>query len=126
MGHRCKNIFKRQNVEIVFKKPATLAIILRNPITKGSADSLRGVVYQIPCKIGCPKQYIGETGREFEVRLDEHKKGVVKARISSKLVEHALYANHEPDWDKKKLLWKNVHKKGKVIPRGVGDGKNQT
>ena len=114
LGYKCKNILNKQNLGICFKKSATLANILRNPITKGKAEmgSPRGVVYQIPCKTGCLKKYIGETGREFNIRLEEHKKGVNRAKISSKLVEHALDSDHKPDWDKRKFLWRNIHNKG--------------
>ena len=117
LGYKCKNILKKQNIRTCFKKSASLANLLRNPITKGNSTdgSYRGVVYQIPCKTDCPKKYIGETGRDFKIRFDEHKKGVLKGNIISKLVEHVMDSKHKPEWDKKKVLWKNIHSKGKRL-----------
>ena len=73
------------------------------------------MVYQIPCKTDCPKKYIGETGRDFMLRLDEHKKGVLKGSKMSKLVEHAMDNSHKPEWEMKKVLWRNIHCKGKRL-----------
>ena len=51
----------------------TLKNLLVHPKDKKDITQTSDVVYDIPCK-GCSKSYIGETGRQFEYRLNEHKK----------------------------------------------------
>jgi predicted GIY-YIG superfamily endonuclease len=53
----------------------------------------KNVVYSIPCE--CNKQYIGETGRAFDVRLKEHKNSIKKKDPDgSKLCENHYYTGH--------------------------------
>ena len=46
--------------------------MLVHPKDKKEPRETTDVVYSIPCK-NCDKQYIGETGRKFGLRVDEHK-----------------------------------------------------
>ena len=72
-------------------------------------------VYKIPC-LNCDSVYIGETGREFNTRLKEHRKEVeelsatrrvtrAERRYSqaevnkSAVTDHAVGKNHVIDWD---------------------------
>ena len=60
-------------------------------------------VYRIPCE--CSKVYIGETGRNLETRLKEHK---TSYRLSdwdkSAIVKHAQQHEHVIQWDNSKLI----------------------
>ena len=73
-------------------------------------------IYEIPCS-ACTKSYIGETGRAFGVRLEEHRTEVEKfedknpqytraTRTSSitdhhksAVTDHVADTNHQIDWD---------------------------
>ena len=77
------------------------------------------VVYDIPCK-GCDTSYIGETGRQFGVRLKEHQKDTEKVANrkftranrkesssefhKSALTDHIAQENHIIDWEGAKII----------------------
>ena len=78
-------------------------------------------IYEIPCK-NYAYTYIGETGRKFTTRLEEHKKEADKLEIKNKnftrqakkqsvgeqsksaIADHALQINHVINWDDAKVL----------------------
>jgi hypothetical protein len=63
----------------------------------------KNVVYSIPCE--CSKQYIGETGRAFDVRLKEHKNSIKRKDPDfSKLCEHHYYTGHRILWDQAEII----------------------
>ena len=43
--------------------------------------------------------YIGETGRNLNVRLTEHKRATTNGDINNHIAEHHLQMNHRIDWD---------------------------
>ena len=71
-------------------------------------------MYKIPCK-NCDKVYIGETGRPFVTRLNEHKKevelkdktkftrqqmqSVDEQQNKSAITDHVVKENHVIGWD---------------------------
>ena len=57
-----------------------------------------GTVCKIPCK-NCDSDYVGETGRTYNIRWNEHRKAYRKGDLSSKLVIHYLETDHKPDFD---------------------------
>jgi hypothetical protein len=60
-------------------------------------------MYLIPRE--CSKQYIGETGRAFAVRLKEHKNSIKKKDPNiSKLCEHHYYKGHRILWDQAEII----------------------
>ena len=50
--------------------------------------------------VKCPlATYIGETGRNLNVRLTEHKRTTRNGDINNHIAEHHLKTNHRIDWD---------------------------
>jgi len=49
-----------------------LVNVLVHPKDKQEIEDLTECVYKVPCA-DCDKTYIGETGRKFAVRLQEHR-----------------------------------------------------
>ena len=47
----------------------------------------------------CQATYIGETGRNLNVRLTEHKRATRNGDINNHIAEHHLKTNHRIDWD---------------------------
>ena len=88
-------ILTQLNIKVVFHPLSTLHHMLVHPKDPVSLDQQKGVVYSIPCN-GCPKVYIGQTGRTLRHQLAEHqwvlKNGDVAA---SALAEHTLEASCE-------------------------------
>ena len=75
---KIQRIFAQHKMATVVKPQTTLRRVLVHP--KDKIDKLKkadGVVYKIPCK-RCEEVYIGETGRQFGVRLTEHRKEAEK------------------------------------------------
>ena len=48
--------------------------------------------------------YIGETGRNLNVRLTEHKRATRNGDINNHIAEHHLQTNHRIDWDSAKCI----------------------
>ena len=63
------------NIGSYFRPVNKLREILVHPKDKTKKEDTCGIVYQIGC-LNCDYVYIGETGRPFKKRLDEHIKGV--------------------------------------------------
>ena len=55
------------------KPQRTLKQVLVHPKDKAEDGEKAGVVYKINCA-ECEASYIGQTGRNFQVRLKEHKR----------------------------------------------------
>ena len=53
---------------------------------------------------------MGETGRGLDIRLKEHRSDVKFHRVSNAIVLHIEKCNHLPDWDRTRILEKNVKK----------------
>ena len=90
-----------------------------HPKDKLEKEEISESVYCIPCK-GCEKVYVGETGRNFGVRMNEHRKEVERneetrytrsqkqtAEITtckSAITDHARRENHVIDWEDSRVL----------------------
>ena len=66
--------------------------------------SRKGVIYRVPCK-ECDAVYIGETLRNLEERLKEHKRHVEKSDLKgSAIAKHVLKTGHSIAWDKAQVI----------------------
>ena len=67
-------------------------------------DQHKGVVYRIPCG-GCPKVYVGQTGRTLKHRLTEHRRALRIGDVASSAVaEHALSTGHPVDLSQSEVI----------------------
>ena len=107
-----KPFAKQLNTEIAFKYTSTVKnILVKNNFTKQEEAG----VYSIPCK-DCPLVYIGETGRNVETRLKEHKYAFRNCNMENAVFHHAYQNNHCIDWNASKLMYKcNNYVKRKII-----------
>ena len=65
----------------------------------------KNCVYSIPCSYG--KIYKGDTGRPLKVRLEEHRKTIIRGEIEkSGMAQHIWKekGNHLPLWDKVEII----------------------
>ena len=60
-------------------------------------------VYCIPCK-NCKLKYIGETSRNLNVRLKEHKRDIRIGNLNNTLFLHISQSNHNFDFNSAKRL----------------------
>ena len=76
--------------------------------------SQRGGVYAVPCG-ECPKVYIGQTGRDLQTRIREHKYNVNRNYRGSALYMHRLEENHSVDWDRAAFNYRNADAKQRLV-----------
>ena len=91
----CCQLFPNIIVQFAFKKHMSLKSLFL-PKLKGTDENRKNknLVYSIPCK-DCNKEYIGETGRMKDTRINEHKSKIRTLSSDSKIVEHILNLKHK-------------------------------
>ena len=77
----------------------TLRRLLTNVKKKDEPEDRPGAVYQIKCSDYGQAAYIGETGRDFTMRLNELKRATKKGEVNNNIAEHHLKTSHTIDWD---------------------------
>ena len=104
------NIFKKRDTRVFFKNQMNLGQVLKHPICKKAPKSKEptDIVYRIPCKAGCESAYIGETSRTLTKRKKEHRSNIRCCDRSSKLAFHSVKFDHNPDWEKACVVYKDV------------------
>ena len=63
---------RKYDVPVAMKPYQTLKNVLVHPKDKQNKEEITECVYKVPCA-NCDKTYVGETGRKFGVRLQEHR-----------------------------------------------------
>ena len=76
----------------------TLRRLLTNVKGKDDPEDRPGAVYKIKCPY-CQATYIGETGKNVAMRLNEHKRATIKGDHENNTAEHRLKTSHIMDWD---------------------------
>ena len=107
VSEKLSRIFSPFSIKIAHKpsnKIVSSISKLKDPIATFDKSS---IIYQIPCK-NCPNSYIGESGRELKIRLNEHKKDVSQYNMRSLVAQHVLENGHQMDWENTKVL--NIQK----------------
>ncbi|XP_072051908.1 uncharacterized protein [Amphiura filiformis] len=79
LSQKANRIFRKHGIATAMKPNNTLRKILVHPKDKIDPRNTTDCVYEIPCT-NCNHSYVGETGRKFETRLNEHQKET--ARVS--------------------------------------------
>jgi hypothetical protein len=130
VSERLQRSFKKYNIQTAMKPYNTLKHLLVHPKDKRDTAKTTDCVYQIPCQ-SCDKVYVGETGRLFETRLNEHKKDAEKVsqkkytranrkdsateKHKSAITDHIAQENHTIDWKGAKILDKDSDKQKRWI-----------
>ena len=91
---------------VVNQSSSTLKSKLVHNKPVGQADVRVGPgVYSIPCK-NCENIYYGETGRNFPIRLNEHKAAVRLGHVNNACFKHVWEnRDHSIDWEGAKLIY---------------------
>ena len=108
--------------------------MLVHPKDKRDPHQTAEIIYEIPCS-GCPKSYIGESGRLFGTRLKEHKTEVDKVsaksytraqrktsideQYKSAVTEHVAATNHVIGWEEAKVIDKEAHKTTRWLKEAI-------
>ncbi|XP_072019409.1 uncharacterized protein [Amphiura filiformis] len=129
VSERISRVFKTYNIATAMKPHCTLRNLLVHPKDKREPHNSTDVIYSIPCK-NCNSAYIGETGRKFGKRLDEHKTEAekigdnIKTRATRKasqsvihksaITDHVVENNHVINWDEAKIVGKESNRYKRV------------
>jgi hypothetical protein len=85
-------IFRKSNIRVAFGVNNTI----KNICNSGSqVDKYnKSGVYSLKC-LSCNQNYIGQTGRSFKIRYDEHIRDIRFNKEKSKYASHILRFSHE-------------------------------
>ncbi|XP_072014982.1 uncharacterized protein [Amphiura filiformis] len=125
VSERISRVFKSYNIATAMKPHCTLRNLLVHPKDKREPHNSTDVIYSIPCG-NCDLSYIGETGRKFGKRLDEHKTEAekigdnIKTRATRKasqsvvhksaITDHVVENNHVIDWKEARIVGKESNR----------------
>ena len=108
-----KPLFRANGSRVVTSSMCTLKKVLvsnRPPVL----ESVGGVVYCVPCS-DCGDSYIGQTGREFDIRLNEHKSAVRLKNLNNACAKHVAEYGHSIDWNNAKPIYKSSDLSNRLV-----------
>ncbi|XP_060765135.1 uncharacterized protein LOC132873505 [Neoarius graeffei] len=115
---RIQRAMRKYNINTPVKPHTTLRQILVHPKDRIHPDNRCNTIYEIPCQL-CNKTYIGETGRSFNTRKNEHKEceketatrqtRTIKEKAQqenykSAITDHCKRENHVMDWGNARVI----------------------
>ena len=95
-------ILQPYNILVAHKPTTTLRQLLTNIKDKNESNNRQGAVYKIKCS-DCQASYIGETARNLNTRLTEHKRATKNGDANNHIAVHHQLTNHNIDWDSELL-----------------------
>ena len=136
LAEKANRIFRKHGIATAMKPNTTLRKLLVHPKDKVDPINTTDCVYEIPCS-HCDNTYIGETGRKFTTRLEEHKREtskVVKQQPAytrqarkqsitelskSAIADHAVQENHVIKWEDSRILTKESNVAARRIRESI-------
>ena len=95
-------VLAQKNIAPVYLPATTIRQFLPSP--KDNVPLSSSGVYLIPCAT-CDACYIGETGRTIHTRIEEHKRDVRLAKVTtSPVAQHVWEQNHVIDFDQVRTI----------------------
>ena len=110
LAERIKKICSPYDIRTVFTSGSTLRRYLFRVKPPTEFNMTKNCVYAIPCS--CGKIYKGETGRPLKVRLEEHRKAIVRGEIEKSGMGNHIWkenGNHLPLWGKVEIIDRTEH-----------------
>ena len=98
-----ERICKPLGVRAVFKSWGTLHQTLTRVNTARPDMMKKDVIYEVPC-MDCNMSYIGETGRNLQKRLVEHKAAVTRGDHKNGIAVHVQDYNHRVNWEGARII----------------------
>ncbi|XP_068736517.1 uncharacterized protein [Montipora capricornis] len=101
-------------IRVAHRPITTLRKLLTNVKDKDQPRDRQGAVYKIKC-CDCQATYIGETGRNLNTRLTEHRRATRNGDINNNIAEHHLQTNHRIDWDSATCVTYNTNYYQRIV-----------
>ncbi|BHF84466.1 hypothetical protein SprV_0902769200 [Sparganum proliferum] len=86
-------ILQPLGIGIVHKLETTIKRLVMRPKTPLPRGETTNVVYRIPCS-SCEANYVGETGKRMQTRMDEHARAIRRMDQLSLVAEHCAAFGH--------------------------------
>jgi hypothetical protein len=88
---RIAKLFRNTDMKIAYRTTNTI----ENHLREKRQDNIynKSGMYQLKCG-GCPKKYVGQTGRNFQTRYKEHIQSVRSNNSNSRYEQHLLESQH--------------------------------
>ena len=118
-SERMSRLYKSYNIDSTMRPHTTLRRELVHPKDKRDCYNTTHALYNIPC-LNCELCYIGETGRKFGTRLDEHRAEVNRVSNTvatgagrgeslstvrkSAITDHVVEHNHVIGWGEARVI----------------------
>ena len=102
-SERTAKLLREYGIRLSNKSRNTIGSKLSKLKDKIPKNKKTRIVYQIDCK-NCDKKYVGETGRDLNTRMSEHKRNVRNQEENSLIFQHIDRTNHEFNFDEVKIL----------------------
>ena len=136
LAEKANRIFRKHGIATAMRPNTNLRKMLVHPKDKVDPINTTDCIYEIPCS-NCDSTYIGETGRKFATRLEEHKKEtgkVTKAKPAytrqarkeslteqskSAIADHAVQQNHDINWKEARILTKETNAASRHIRESI-------
>ena len=111
-----KPILRSKNINVTHKSGNTRrSTLVNNRGQKPPFEPRRGAgVYVIPCE-NCDQCYVGETGRDFQVRLREHKQYVRLGNENSAVFNHIFRKKHSVNWNSSQLVYHSQNRCNRLV-----------
>ena len=113
-SERVSRLLKPYNIKLGNKPTNTIKSKLCHPKDKILDQDKNEIIYEIKCK-DCDAQYIGETGKELNKRVTEHKNAVRRKDRLSKIYNHCSSTQHEFDFDNSRVLNRHKYDKNRRV-----------
>ena len=111
---RISRLLKPFSINVASKPSNSIKSILGTTKDKLSISDKNSIVYKIPC-FDCVDCYVGESGKQLEVRSHEHQLAVARNDPRSLISQHALNNNHVINWDAAEVLDSHKNSKSRKV-----------
>ena len=103
-SEKFNNIARQLDVRLSYHSLNKLNKIIKTHKDPLPNSSQSNVVYKIDCR-DCDASYVGQTGRQLNTRIKEHKNHITRNNSSKSVItEHRLNHGHDFKWDNVKIL----------------------
>ena len=108
LSEKIRRVGRKYKIRTAFKTQNTLRQSLVKTRPKNGTQDSKNCIYSIKCS--CSREYIGETKRPLNVRINEHKQNTRQGLIDkSKIANHCWSENHNMIWEDARIIHREPH-----------------
>ena len=104
-------MFRAQGLDVVNSAQNSLKsqLVRTRPASTVPGLGEGGGVYIVPCH-GCESVYVGETGRNLETRIGEHRYAITRQNRNNGIFKHMWDTGHTPRFGESRMIYKSDNK----------------